>query len=685
MLVGTGAGLGALTVTSGRVIASAVGEYNVGIRTAAAERAAKNAADRVDRVLDWADGTKTITGSFAPQALEQLRSRRDVRYVERNGTLEAIAQTQPWGIDRVDAEVAHAAGETGGDDTDGDGGADVAIIDTGIDSDHPDLQPVLGSGEAFVDCRGRSCRVPWDDDEGHGTHCAGTAGAVDNSRGVVGVSTQATLHAVKVLDKRGSGSYSDVAAGIKYVADQGWDVGSLSLGGGKSSAVEDACEYAYDRGVLLVAAAGNSGPCTDCVGYPAAEPEVIAVTATNRSDGVTGFSSNGPETELAAPGANVYSTYVDGTYETLSGTSMACPHVSGAAAQLMDNGYTNTEARTRLRDTAEDLGLPDNEQGSGLVDVAAALGLDSSDSGSNSTDAAPTVTWATPTDGTTVAGTVTVQLDASDTEDADDSLSVSYTVDGGGTRATTYDSTSGYYEDSWDTTTVADGEHTLTATVTDSAGNTTSATVTVTTDNVEEAPTVDSLSLAEVETSDADAEFDADWAVSDADGNLSSVDLTLVQDNDGTTEDTATVSVGGDTASGTTRLVAAGDDGSANGYTVSVTVTDGSGATGSGTASVTETEASPPTVDSVTLTDDGNPQWERYYVDWTVSDTDGDLASVRTELIGTSSTVLATDSSSVGGNSASGTHYVESKTTAAELVVTVSDGAGNTDTATRSV
>ncbi|MFB6220618.1 MAG: S8 family peptidase, partial [Halolamina sp.] len=253
-------------------------------------------------------------------------------------------------------------------------------IDTGIDDDHPDLQANVGAGKAYVDCKGPNCNYPWSDDNDHGTHCAGIADAIDNSEGVIGVATEATLHAVKVLDKRGSGSYSDVAAGIEYTADQGWDIGSMSLGGSSDSqTVRDACRYAYDKGVLLVAAAGNDGPCSDCVNYPAKYSTVIAVSATSEDDSLASFSSTGPEIELAAPGENVYSTVIGG-YDTFDGTSMACPHVSGGGAQLMANGYTNTQARDQLNSTAEDIGLASNESGSGLLDVAAALGLDSSDS-----------------------------------------------------------------------------------------------------------------------------------------------------------------------------------------------------------------------------------------------------------------------------------------------------------------
>ncbi|MFC4541205.1 S8 family peptidase [Halosolutus amylolyticus] len=341
-------------------------EVNVGFANASGRSAALDAASETVREFAF----DAVTIRTQKRAVSGLRQNPNVRYVEENGEMHALAQTLPWGIDRVDADVAHDGGETGA-------GADIAILDTGIDSDHPDLQANLGAGKAFVECKGNPniCREPWDDDNDHGTHCAGTADAVDNSEGVVGVSTEATLHAVKVLDKRGSGSFSDIAAGIEYVADQGWDVASLSLGASSGSqTVKDAGQYAYDEGVLLVAAAGNDGPCSDCVGYPAAYSEFIAVSATSEDDSLANFSSTGPEVEIAAPGEDVYST-IPGGYDTFSGTSMACPHVSGAGGQLMANGYTNVEARQRLTDTAEDIGLADTEQGSGLLDVAAALGL----------------------------------------------------------------------------------------------------------------------------------------------------------------------------------------------------------------------------------------------------------------------------------------------------------------------
>ncbi|WP_266077213.1 S8 family peptidase [Haladaptatus caseinilyticus] len=357
-------------------------EVNVGFNSERGRAMARSSADEVVREFN---SIKVMTIRVPKRTATALEKNPNVRYVEANGTMEALAETLPWGIDRVDAEVAHANGDLGA-------GADIAIVDTGIDDDHPDLQDHLGSGKAFVSCgnggyfgncafsgNSNSCNNSWSDDNNHGTHCAGIAAGDDNTEGVVGVSPNATLHAVKVLDCAGSGSFSDIAAGVEYVADQGWDVASMSLGGSSgSAALHDAIQYAYDNGVSLIAAAGNSGQCTDCVGYPAAYPETIAVASSNESDGQSSFSSQGPEVDIIAPGTDIYSS-VPGGYDTYSGTSMATPHVAGAVGQLMAQGYSARDAESQILSTAKDLGLPANEQGQGLLDVAAALGLDSSD------------------------------------------------------------------------------------------------------------------------------------------------------------------------------------------------------------------------------------------------------------------------------------------------------------------
>jgi len=706
VLRAAGGAVGAAAV-SGIASAEEPEEFNVGIEkgAAAAERAAKRAADSVRKTIDLDSYGKVVVGQFSAEARENLERNPNVDYVEPNYTAEKLAEKLPVGIDRVDADVLHSEGTTGS-------GATVAILDTGVDDDHPDLanniDPSLGAafgsscGSESGGCRfgregynGNDCNYEWSDDDDHGSHVAGSANAVrGNSEGVAGgVSTEATIMPVKVLSGCGSGSYADIADGVKYAADNGADVINMSLGGDSGdSTLKNACQYAYDNGVVLVASAGNSGPCTDCVGYPAKYSTVMAISAIDpRDDTLADFSSTGPEVELAAPGVDTLSTippesddgstYENG-YEEFSGTSMSAPHVAGGAGQVVANSsLSNVDVRQQLKDSAEDIGLSSNESGAGLLDAENAVDT------LGSSDGAPSVSWVNPSDGETVSGTVTVQIDASDSEDSDDSLDVTYSVDGGSSRSTSYNSTSGYYEDSWDTTTVSDGDHTLEASATDSAGNTSTSSITVTTDNTESAPAVDSLSASEVETSDSDAEFDVDWSASDADGDLSSVDLTLTDDTAGETEDTATVSVSGDTASGTTRLVAAGDDGSGNSYTVDATVTDSNGNTGSDSTTVSETEdtSSAPTVDSHSVSTRTTGPWYRVTADWSVSDDDGDLDSVDVAIEDDGGNALSSTTVDVSGSSASGSNELKTRSKPSASVVTATDSEGNSDTSSKSV
>ncbi|SDM03410.1 subtilisin [Halogranum gelatinilyticum] len=372
-------------LASGSAAARRTGRFIVGTRSAAAERAAKSRANAVHRELDFAEHGRAVVVELPEQAVEAISQRADVDYVERDGVAQAV-DTVPWGVDRIDADAAQAAGNSGA-------GAHVVILDTGIDADHPDLVGNFGEGYNFV-----ANSADWNDDNGHGTHCAGTASAPDNGEGVVGVSTDAALHAAKVLDSGGWGYYSDMAAALEWVANKaqsewGSAVASMSLGGSSSSStLANACQYAYDRDVLVVAAAGNDGASEAL--YPAQYDSVVAVSATNSADDLAYFSNTGPSIELAAPGVSITSTTYDGGYGAKSGTSMAAPHVSGAAAQLLAAGYSNTDARQRLRDTAEDIGLSSEAQGYGLVDVEAAL----ADSGGSDPDPSVAVSTGSATD-----------------------------------------------------------------------------------------------------------------------------------------------------------------------------------------------------------------------------------------------------------------------------------------------
>jgi type VII secretion-associated serine protease mycosin len=263
-------------------------------------------------------------------------------------------------------------------------GVTVAVVDTGIDLYHPDLQANLVTGKSFV----AGVSSP-DDDYGHGTHVAGIVAAVANNGGIIGVAPAARLMPVKVLDDQGSGSIYDVAEGIEWAADHGARVVNLSLGSVSDSAtLADVVDYAYNKGVLLVAAGGNCGGASYYLNgcdyqnqpiYPAAYADVMAVAATDSSDARSSFSTQGSYIEIAAPGSSIYSTYLDGGYATLSGTSMATPHVAGLAALIWSQnpGWSNRQVRARIRDTAQDLGAAgwDEQYGYGRIDAAAAMGV----------------------------------------------------------------------------------------------------------------------------------------------------------------------------------------------------------------------------------------------------------------------------------------------------------------------
>lgn len=260
-------------------------------------------------------------------------------------------------------------------------GADVliSIIDTGVFCGHEDLIGKCVAGYDFVNKDTDPA-----DDHGHGTHVSGIAAAVtDNGVGISGMCWGCAIQPVKVLNSGGSGSWEQVASGIVWATDNGSDVISMSLGGsGYSQLVEDAVNYAWVNGVLIFAAAGNTGGTP--ILYPAAYEAVIAVAATDASDNRASFSSYGAKVELSAPGVSNLSTVPPYTcalcdptgYHSYSGTSMATPHAAGAGAVLLSySGMTNTSARAVLDATAKDLGSTGRDvyYGFGLVDLYAVL------------------------------------------------------------------------------------------------------------------------------------------------------------------------------------------------------------------------------------------------------------------------------------------------------------------------
>jgi thermitase len=321
-----------------------------------------------------------VDGSAAAAARRLERSPL-VAYAEPNRTLRALATPN----DPLFGELygLNNTGQTGGTpDADIDapegwdaaglgtfpstGGVKVGIVDTGIQANHPDL-----AGKV-VDCARSQGLLPilsgsiqegsCADDNGHGTHVAGTITAnANNGVGVTGVSFNSPLSICKALGgPLGTGSTADVANCIAWVHDKGAEVISMSLGGGASTTLRNAVDYAWENGgangSVLVAAAGNDGDAT--LNYPAAYPNVVSVAATDDRDARASFSNANSDVEIAAPGVDVTSTWNDGGYNTISGTSMATPHVSGVTAVIRARfpAATASQIVAKLDAAVDDLG-----------------------------------------------------------------------------------------------------------------------------------------------------------------------------------------------------------------------------------------------------------------------------------------------------------------------------------------
>ena len=319
-----------------------------------------------------------IAASLPENAIDALRRNPSITTIEPDGLFHKIDAEldNTWGVKRIGAGTVHAAGNKGLN-------VKVAIIDSGIDYRHADLGGCLGDyckvagGRDFVNNNDDPM-----DDNGHGTHVAGTVAALMNGTGVVGVAPEAKLYGLKVLDASGSGKFSDVIKALEWVVNKGIKITNNSYGssGDPGSLVRQAFDNSYAAGVLHIAAAGNSGSPAgknDSVGYPAKYSSVVAVAATDSSDKRASWSSTGPAVELSAPGVSIRSTKAGGGYVVYSGTSMASPHVAGVAALLVGTGasLTNAEIRDILASTAQDLGAAgrDPHYGFGLGKADAAV------------------------------------------------------------------------------------------------------------------------------------------------------------------------------------------------------------------------------------------------------------------------------------------------------------------------
>lgn len=313
-----------------------------------------------DPYINWLESApRTLHDIALPdvtQFLKQARSAQD--NLPTPPEAPAPAQSVPWGIKRVNAAGAWAV--TRGQ------GVKVAIIDTGVDRNHPDLKDnVVGGWNAIT--KGDDFM----DDHGHGTHVTGTIGALDNDLAVVGVAPSAALYGVKVLDANGSGTFDDVIAGMEWCVTNKMQVANMSLGASRGNpSLQAAVEKMTAAGVAVIAAAGNSGRA---VGYPAAYPDAIAIAASDSGDKVAYFSSRGPEVDFIAPGVSVDSLAPGGGTDNMSGTSMATPHAAGLAALAIAAKGTTTVAQLRKVMEAASTpfaGVPVEQQGAGFMDAA---------------------------------------------------------------------------------------------------------------------------------------------------------------------------------------------------------------------------------------------------------------------------------------------------------------------------
>jgi subtilisin len=323
-----------------------------------------------------------ISARVPEDIIEQMKKDPKIAYIEDDKIFEAADEyTNSWGVQHIGSQSVHVQGINGT-------GVKIAILDTGIDYNHEDLKDNYKGGIGFVQNPDGSVNPSNFDDnyESHGTHVAGIIAAENNGIGVVGVAPKSDIYAIKVLDGAGFGYASWVIAGIEWVVDNKIDIATMSLGSSQDDpdlhSLKIACDNAYNAGVLLVAAAGNTNGGN--ITYPAGFDSVIAVTATDQNDQKTSFSPIDPKIELSAPGVNINST-IKSTYGQLSGTSQATPHVTGTAALLIsshnlkdlngDRVVNNKDVRLQLQQTAKDLGSPgkDDTYGFGLVDAQAAV------------------------------------------------------------------------------------------------------------------------------------------------------------------------------------------------------------------------------------------------------------------------------------------------------------------------
>lgn len=358
----------------------------VGLAIAAASPSAGAENDRhrlIDRIVAKADpklmevvvtkrdgdGRPTFQTITAPtvarakEVIDGLLGKPGVRSVEMNQRVHALVNDpgypDQWALKSSYLDFARIRTLTSNDTS----RPYVAVVDSGVQGNHPDLVNSMASGYSYLTTcgllgcsvkKGTTSAATDNDNNGHGTHVAGIIAAeLNNSQGVVGLAQRVRIRSVKVLGSDGSGETDDVASGIVWAADHA-DVINLSLGSSEPSAAEeDAVDYALDKNRVVVAAAGNCDPTCSTPAYPAGYKGVLGVGAYGMDGARASFSSKGPQVDVIAPGENILSTYNNGGYAFADGTSMATPFVSAEAALAKQHcGWTGSKARSAIMKTA---------------------------------------------------------------------------------------------------------------------------------------------------------------------------------------------------------------------------------------------------------------------------------------------------------------------------------------------
>jgi len=418
-------------------------------------------ARQVDSIPQLDVRVLKVPAATRDKVIKALQHNPNIQFAEVNATAAAGAVTNdPYATDGYQWHLSKIRAAEAWDTSVGSMSTVIAVLDTGIAAIHPELAGKLLPGYNFY-----ASNTNTSDDHGHGTKVAGVAAAQgNNGEGVAGVAWNCSILPVKISDPTGSATYSNMAKALTYAADQGARVINISFAGSTaSSTLQSAADYVWSKNAIILAAAGNSG--TNVAQYPAACRNVVAVSNTTSADTLSTSSTFGSFIALAAPGTGIYTTNMAGGYGASSGTSFASPVVAGVAALLLsyDPEMTNARLLELLTQNADDLGTAGHDTAFGHGRVNAYRALIAAGNASADTTA-PTATISAPGHGTTVSGTIQVQVNASDSVGV---TKVELYLDGVLVSASS--GASALF--AWDTTGETNGTHVLRALATDAAGN----------------------------------------------------------------------------------------------------------------------------------------------------------------------------------------------------------------------